>query len=129
MERLETEAWTYCMDRRNDCSLGTQWSGAFAFNAACLMITGINFLVMVLGAYFFAVRLFASIFNCCYGCCHCLAFATALGVRWNPLGQICSHNVAPSTFKDDKWSDTTTYESDASVLNTLGMVSAFIWCC
>ena len=93
------------------------------------MITGINFLVMVLGAYFFAVRLLASIFNCCYGCCHCLAFATALGVRWNPLGQICSHNIAPSTFKDDKWSDATTYESDASVLNTLGMVSAFIWCC
>ena len=43
----------FCDGRKRNCNKGTRWSSAFAFNAACLIITAINFVVMTFGACYF----------------------------------------------------------------------------
>ena len=133
----------FCDDKESNCNKGTQWSGAFAFNAACLIITAINFVVMTFGACYFYPRYLGTMFNFCYACCHCAAFSMAIGVRFNPLGIWCSYNVAPvkydadvplnfnlkqGTYHFDKFSDEQTYQKDSNILAGLGVIQSILWC-
>mmetsp|Transcript_37870 Transcript_37870/g.46109 ORF Transcript_37870/g.46109 Transcript_37870/m.46109 type:complete len:263 (+) Transcript_37870:3-791(+) len=124
----------YCRDRPKDCEKGTQWMGAFVFNAACLFVTAINFIVLMFGAFFFYPRYFGTMCNLCYGCCHCSAFITALAVRFNPYGLWCSVNIAGNKYEGmgsdgkHKWSDEQTYQSDGNVLAMMASIQAVLWC-
>ena len=107
----------WCLDETNDCSEGTQWSKAFNFNVMCMFVSGINFLVLMLGSFFFYPRLLGTVCNCCAACCSCIAFSSIFTVRFSPLGQLCAVNIAPSTFTESKnWSKDTTYKSDGDLL-------------
>ena len=100
----------FCLNNKENCEHGTQWSVAFTWNATVLFLSAINLVVMLFGAFFWWPRLFGTYFNFCYACCHCSAFLLALGVRFNPVGELCAINVAPSEYLGDgEWSDTMTY--------------------
>ena len=117
------EVARYCKEPTSDCDKGTQWQGAFTFNAACLLITSVNFIILIFGSEFFYARYAGTICNCCYACCHCSAFITALAMRYNPLGKLCYHNVAPATYEgDQKWSEEITYQNDGAILGGLATV-------
>ena len=84
---------------------------------------------MTIGAFYFYPRYFGAICNCCYACCHFSALSAAISLRYSPIGALCAVNVAPSTYNDGKWSDSTTYKSDAGILAALGGMQFILWCC
>jgi len=128
-ERLQMEEFIYCLDDPKNCRRGTQWLGTFLFNGLCLIITAMNFLVLTCGAFYFYPRYFGTLCNFCYSCCHCSAWLACMTMRFNPIGALCAANVAPSTYKDGKWDDSTTYKSDGGMLAALGILQAMFWFC
>ena len=127
--RLNSDLFKYCLDRPDECKKGTQWLGVFQFNAAVLFVTAVNMIVLSFGAFYFCPRYWGSLCNLCYACCHCLACGAALGVTLSPIGQICSKNIAPSHYEGDwKWSDDSTYQSDAGMILGMGIVQFILWC-
>ena len=88
-----------------------------------------NFVLMTVGAFYFYPRLIGTFFNCCYACCHLVAWVLTLAARFNPLGRNCVLNVAPIQYEGDgKWNDLSTYKKDGSVLAALGAMQALLWC-
>jgi len=118
---LEEELEIWCISNFDLCLKGTQWSSVFLFNVIVLAATALNMVVMAFGAFFWLPRFLGSIFNCFCACLNLHAFIGVLTHRFSPNGKICAINIAPSTFVGGhKWSDETTYKSDASLLATLG---------
>ena len=111
LRELRDEVKTYCEEGPwTDCDKGTQWQVAFTFNAVCLSLSSINFIVMAIGSELFHARYVGTICNCCYACCHCAAIIFAFAVRYNPVGRLCSVNVAPAMYQGDgEWDDEITY--------------------
>mmetsp|Transcript_1453 Transcript_1453/g.2101 ORF Transcript_1453/g.2101 Transcript_1453/m.2101 type:complete len:155 (+) Transcript_1453:213-677(+) len=127
MKAME-EAEEYCMQNIDACIEGTQWSAAFAFNATVLFLSAINFIGMAVGGCFWWPRMYGAYINFCYACCHCSAFSFALGVRFNPVGNLCVFNIAPSEYKGEgKWDDTMTYQKDGELLGALASIQALFW--
>ena len=87
-----------------------------------LIVSGINFILMAIGAFWFYPRYVGTVINGCYGCCHCCAWIMALSSRFNPLGDMCSINVAPNKYEAGKWSDASTYKSDGAELAALSSI-------
>jgi len=119
--------------------LGTQWSVAFTFNGAMLILQAFNFIMMAVGAFWFYPRLIGTFVNCCFGCCHLAAWAFALSVYANPLGQSCMLNIIGNQYGGKEynaslntwiteWSDDWTYQKDGTVLFALGTIQALMWC-
>ena len=105
--KSNNEAW--CIDKIEQCQLGTRWTSIFNYNIVVLTMTCINFLVLTCGAFYWTPRMIGTVINCCCGCCNFFAFTGAIGYRFNPAGAICAVNIAPSTYGNGKWSDSTTY--------------------
>ena len=118
----------FCKEKSSNCENGTQWSSAFTFNATCLILTSINFIILAIGGFYFQPRYWGTFCNLCYACCHCSAFSLAIGVRFNPLGIWCSYNIAPIQWKDNALDDSHTYQSDGGILAGLGIIQFILWC-
>ena len=89
-----------------------------------------NFVIMTLGAFYFYPRIIGTFINCCYGCCHLIAWTLILGMRFNPIGNHCVLNVAPLQYTgDNTFDDSWTYKKDGSVLAILGALQFILWCC
>lgn len=101
----------WCFDNMDSClENGTGWSGAFTFNGIILFIQGVNFVVMTFGAYWWTPRVIGTLCNLCLGCCHCLAFTSALSAAYGVMGSWCVVNISPNQMESkNDWSDEWTY--------------------
>ena len=63
---------------------GTQWTAVWNFNAYILMVQMANYLLLMLGAFWFWPRCIGTICNCCCGCCHLLGILSIFGSRFSP---------------------------------------------
>ena len=105
---MESDFFEYCYEQGN-CESGTGWSGTFAFNAGFMILNTINICVLTCGSFFWWPRYCGSLFNCCYCCCTYAGMVFTLAVRFNPMGEMCAINIAPSTWDGAFWKDDTTY--------------------
>ena len=119
----------YCYQQPDQCRSGTQWSGVYTFNAAVLIVTAVNFVVLTCGAFLFYPRYFGTLCNMCYSCCNCCAAFSAIAVRFGPFGIWCSYNESPYTYDNEKLVlNGPTYMSDGSILGAIGLLNAIFWC-
>jgi len=125
-ERLQiyADATEFCVENTEACvKNGTQWAGAFSFNATVLIFSFANFVLLMIGAFWFYPRLFGTCFNCCLGIFHFAAWIHGLNVRFSPLGRACALNVAGNEYEGDgKWNDSMTYKKDANILVAFGTI-------
>ena len=107
-----------------------------------MIVQGINFILMAIGAFWFYPRFIGTILNFCCACCFGLsAWSAALAAAVNPIGRWCSMNVAPTTYEGgystgsmlgdmmagqksylQYWNDKTTYKTDHGLLISLAVV-------
>ena len=85
-----------------DCyRTGTSWTIIWMYNAVWVLIMGINFIMLAIGAFWFWPRYVGTVLNCCFGCCHCSAIMWMLSGVLGPAGRICSFNISTSTYQGD----------------------------
>lgn len=103
-----------CRGKEQDCrEAGTAWTEAWSFNASIMIIQGINFILLSVGAFYFYPRLIGTFCNFCLGCCHLSAFSMALAARYSPAGAICAVNISSNQYEGDgQFNDEWTYKKD-----------------
>ena len=78
-----------------------------------MIIQGINFILLSVGAFYFYPRLIGTFCNFCLGCCHLSAFSMALAARYSPAGAICAVNISSNQYEGDgQFNDEWTYKKD-----------------
>ena len=108
---------------------GTLWSFIWTYNAIWILIMGVNFIFLSMGAFWFWPRLIGTWLNCCFGCCHCSAISYLVVGVMGPYGRICSYNVSTSTYLGDiqQWDeDGMTYQNDHGLMLTLAMLQTIL---
>ena len=113
-----------CKDKEPECiKKGTDWSGAWGFNAFIMITQGLNFILLAVGAYWFYPRCIGTFCNLFLGCCHFGAWIACLATRYSPPGELCAVNVSPNQYESGgTWSASSTYKSDGEMLGALGIV-------
>ena len=111
LAQLSEDYEKHCDGKEEECrEKGTEWTMAWSFNASIMIIQGINFIVLSIGAFYFYPRLIGTFCNFCLGCCHLSAFSVALSTRYSAPGAICAINISPNQYDEDKgWDDEWTY--------------------
>jgi len=114
------------------CDKGTGWTAAMGFNTVIMIIQAANLAFLSLGAWWWFPRMCGTMLNCCYSIIHLVAFAIALGVRFNALGVWCAANVSPIQYEGrimgiPVFTDSATYKSDGNILAALGAVQVVFW--
>ena len=129
-EALVAKLEDHCKSVPYECAKGTQWQGVFGLIAGFMFWTSCGTGTLCLGSFFWAPRYIGSVCNCC--CCIFSYTAMIIGfaTRYNPIGNICAVNMAPTSFSDGKWDmEGSTYSSDAAVLSTFAILNVFVCCC
>lgn len=119
-----------CKDKELECAQkGTDWSGAWRFNAFIMITQGMNFILLAVGAYWFYPRCIGTFCNLCLGCCHLGAWIACLAARYSPPGELCAVNISPNQLENGgTWSDDWTYKKDAELLGALGIIQSILFC-
>jgi len=80
---------------------GTGWSFVWAWNAAWMIIMGLNFIVLAVGSHFWWPRFVGTIMNCCFGICHLVGIIFMIMGATSPFARICFYNKSTSSYKGD----------------------------
>ncbi len=95
-----------------------------------MIIQGINFIVMAVGACFWYPRLIGTACNCALSCCHLAAWITIFAARFSPLGNYCNLNIAGNQMDSDgRFDDTWTYKKEGGLMVSFGIMQALLFCC
>jgi len=123
MMQMSMDLEESCIGKEMLCrEKGTEWTQAWSFNASIMIIQGINFIVLSIGAFYFYPRLIGTFCNFCLGCCHLSAFSIAIAARYSPAGALCAINISPNQVDGKTWSDEWTYQKEGQLLGALGIV-------
>ena len=86
-DAIYAEARIFCSENGDLCErVGTEWSIAFGYNSVILILSFFNFVLLMIGSFWFYPRFFGTCFNCCLGGCHLVAWVLGLANRFGPLG-------------------------------------------
>ena len=78
------------------CAKGTEWTATFAYNAVIILVSACNICVLMMGASYWVPRYWGTLINCCCACFSMGGWITALHRRYNPVGEACMLNIAPT---------------------------------
>ena len=96
-----------------------------------MILSLINFIILMFGSWFFYPRLCGTILNCLCGyCCVNGMTAALMTARFSAAGELCAHNVAPVEYKGNYEFDEggRTYKDDAGLLLALGAIHFILSC-
>ena len=65
---------------------GTGWTGHFAFSAAIMYVSVLNYILLMVGSFWFYPRMIGCCCNLCMGCCHAWSIILAIAYRYGPFG-------------------------------------------
>ena len=66
----------------------------------------LNYILLMVGAFWFYPRLIGCCCNLCCGCCNLMTIFSAFAARNGPFGRGCELNIAPNTYLgNEEWDE------------------------
>lgn len=123
-----------CADNPDQCgSFGTGWSLQWKLKVAVYWLTVINYIVLLLGVFFWLPRLIGTICNCCMCCFNGIVIILSFVIISLPSGRACNFNLAPVNYEGDgKWDTSRTYSDEYKIIIAITIISiglCGIQCC